>query len=75
MTIEERRAKFMREAIGTRTRAQLAAELFGIYLMARANCHESTDESDPWPANLHLADVLDKYAIPSVIKEKVRCVN
>ena len=78
MTKEE----FMQKAIGNRSRDALAEELYGVYLSLRAACPMIDDahQDDPWPAELHLADVLDKYVIRpmsakrSEIEEMPDCV-
>jgi hypothetical protein len=69
--MEKRKARFMREAIGRRTREQLAEELYEIYLLARAECPDITESAreDTWPMDLHLADVLDKYVFRRLRQE------
>lgn len=62
MDLHERERRFMAEHIRDRTRENLAAELFEIYLVARANADIIPEGGgDPWPPNLHLADVISKY--------------
>ena len=74
MDLKERERMFYEQVIRDRSREQLAAELFGIYLTARAWHPDITDDSlgDKWPTNLHLADVFDKYVLPAVMEESAR---
>lgn len=71
MTLDERKSKFFKEAIGDRTRDQLAEELWGIYLVCRSECPHISEDSpdDTWEMDLHLADVVEKYVIRPIREE------